>query len=161
MSDIPQFARREGMGVDEDGEEEEHEEDEHIRVTSRGRQHRDEGVEGREEEGDEEEHGGAGQAGEEEMEEEVGCYFEVPTSLEDFTVGQERNPTEWVRRRLLMMGCKRTARAIAPHVSTEFIKALAWSFRMAVAVTLASFFVLYRPVGAFFGCTYPACLQQL
>lgn len=91
---------------------------------------------------------------EETEEEDVECYFDEPTSMEDLTVGQERNVAEWWRRRLLAAGrCRVLAEAAAPHVASDFINALEWSFRMALTTILVTFFARSEPFHSFFGCT--------
>jgi hypothetical protein len=86
----------------------------------------------------------------------VARYFEVDTTIEDFTVGQESNVYESLRRRWLPPTDRpSTLAALVPHLSSDFVNAFGWSFRMTVAVIIATFFALYPATSTFFGCTPP------
>jgi hypothetical protein len=85
---------------------------------------------------------------------DVERYFEVDTTMEDFTVGQESNVYESLRRRWLSPTDRpSTLAALVPHLSSDFVNAFGWSFRMTVAAIIATFFALYPATSTFFGCT--------
>ena len=100
---------------------------------------------------------------------DVARYFEVDTTMEDFTVGQESNVYESLRRRWLPPTDRpSTLAALVPHLSSDFVNAFGWSFRMTVAVIIATFFALYPATSTFFGCTplpprvvpFPICVRS-
>ncbi len=95
-----------------------------------------------------------------------GCR--LAESMEEYTVGQNKNPYSQLRRHVLEPLASWLCRCYPfsflhleslrlPHLSGSFINAYIWAFRMAIAAALASFFPLYPDTAAFLnpGCKFP------
>jgi hypothetical protein len=155
-------SRLEGSSVDVAPGVGEEEEEEETLLTSRGRAIPNvadgDGGGYEEVERSDEDDGGDRNEEDEEEEDDVERYFEVENTMEDFTVGQEANVYEALRRRLFPPHRRRRRSAwaeavLVPHLSSDFVNALEWSLRMTVACVVATFFALYPIFSNFFGCT--------
>jgi hypothetical protein len=153
-------SRLEGSSVDVAPGVGEEEEEEETLLTSRGRAQPNvaDGDGDEEVERSDEDDGGDRNEEDEDEEDDVERYFEVENTMEDFTVGQEANVYEALRRRLFPPHRRRRRSAwaeavLVPHLSSDFVNALEWSLRMTVACIVATFFALYPIFSNFFGCT--------